>query len=216
MLTLTIDGIEVKAREGEIVLWAALDAGIYIPNLCALRNESLPFGDCRLCFVEIERRGLVTACTEPVREGMVVYTKTPQVNRLRRTAAELIIASHKVDCRNCAKNRHCELQKIAAYLGIKLKSQRLRKMPKELPIDSSHPLFTFDPNKCVLCGKCVRVCAKQGVGAIDFSRRGFDARISTFDNIPLIESNCTSCGECVAVCPVGALVPKNRGLSCVQ
>jgi bidirectional [NiFe] hydrogenase diaphorase subunit len=103
-VTLTIDGIPVKARRGEKVLWAALDAGIYIPNLCAIREAEQPFGGCRLCFVEIEGRPApVTACTEEVAEGMVVHTESPRVERLRRTAAELLIAAHHVDCRACAK-----------------------------------------------------------------------------------------------------------------
>jgi len=209
-VTLTIDGIEVKAPKGEKVLWAALDNGIYIPNLCAVREADLPFGACRLCFVEIEgRRSPVTACTQAVEEGMVVQTNTPRVNRLRRTAFELLLSHHPVDCRNCAKNRNCELQRIASRLRFKLKLQRFRPIPRALPIDSSHPLFVYDPNKCVLCGKCVWVCNEQGTGAIDFAFRGIDTRVSTFDNVPLINSNCNSCLECVKVCPVGALAAKD-------
>jgi formate dehydrogenase major subunit/NADH-quinone oxidoreductase subunit G len=209
-VTLTIDGIEVKAPKGERVLWAALDKGIYIPNLCAIREADLPFGACRLCFVEIEgRRSPVTACTEVVEKGMVVKTNTPRVNRLRRTAFELLLSHHPIDCRHCAKNRNCELQRIASRLGFKLKLQRFRPIPRALPIDSSHPLFVYDPNKCVLCGKCVWVCHERGIGAIDFAFRGIDTRVSTFDNVPLIDSNCNSCLECVKVCPVGALVAKD-------
>jgi len=207
---LNIDGIEVKAPKGEKVLWAALDNGIYIPNLCAIREADLPFGACRLCFVEIEgRRSPVTACTEAVEEGMVVQTNTPRVNRLRRTAFELLLSHHPIDCRNCAKNRNCELQRIASRLGFKLKLQRFRPILRSLPIDSTHPLFVYDANKCVLCGKCVWVCNEQGTGAIDFAFRGIETRVSTFDNVPLIDSNCDSCLECVKVCPVGALVAKD-------
>ncbi len=207
---MNIDGIEVKAPKGEKVLWAALDNGIYIPNLCAIREADLPFGACRLCFVEIEgRRSPVTACTEAVEEGMVVQTNTPRVNRLRRTAFELLLSHHPIDCRNCAKNRNCELQRIASRLGFKLKLQRFRPILRSLPIDSTHPLFVYDANKCVLCGKCVWVCNEQGTGAIDFAFRGIETRVSTFDNVPLIDSNCDSCLECVKVCPVGALVAKD-------
>jgi len=209
-VTLTIDGIEVKAPKGGKVLWAALDNGIYIPNLCAIREADLPFGACRLCFVEIEgRRPPVTACTQVVEEGMVVKTNTPRVNRLRRTAFELLLSHHPVDCRKCAKNRNCELQRIASRLRFKLKLQRFRPIPRSLPIDSSHPLFVYDANKCVLCGKCVWVCNEQGTGAIDFAFRGIDTRVSTFDNVPLIDSSCNSCLECVKVCPVGALAAKD-------
>lgn len=210
-VSLTIDGIPVKAKKGEKVLWAALDAGIYIPNLCAIREAEQPFAGCRLCFVEIEGRPApVTACTEEVAEGMVVHSKTPRTERLRRTAAELLIAAHHVDCRACAKNRHCELQKIAAALGLKLKPQRFRKTVKSLPIDSSNPFFLYDPNKCVLCGKCVWACSERsGADAIDFAFRGFDSVIRPFASQPLIASRCESGGECVAICPVGALVAKD-------
>lgn len=210
-VTLTIDGIEIKAKKGEKILWAALDNGIYIPNLCAIRDAEEPSASCRLCFVEIEGRpNPVTSCTEPVGLGMVVYTKTPRVERLRRAAFELLIANHDVDCRNCAKNRHCELQKIAAFLKVKLKPERFRKTLRQLPIDYSSPFFIRDPNKCVLCGKCVWVCNEHvGAGVIDFTFRGFDAVIAPFGGGPIIESRCESCGECVAICPVGALVPKN-------
>ncbi len=208
ILTLTIDGVQVKAPKGEKLLWAALDNGIYIPNLCAIRGMEEPFAGCRLCFVDIEgRHEPVTACTEPVTEGMLVHTNTPRVNRLRRTAAELLIAAHHVDCRKCPKNRNCELQRIAAYLGLKLKPQRLRKIERSLPIDTSHPCFILDRNKCILCGKCVWVCNER-LGALDFVFRGFDTMISTFYGESLAESDCEYCGECVAVCPVGALIPK--------
>jgi len=211
-VTLTIDGIQVKARQGERILWAALDAGIYIPNLCAIQEVNPLLAGCRLCFVEIEGRpDLVTACTEPVAEGLVVKTSTPRVNRLRRTAFEFLISHHPVDCGNCAKNRNCELQKIASHLRLKLKPKRLPTIPRSLPLDSSHPLFIYDPNKCVLCGKCVWACGKWGTGELKFAFRGIDTVVSTFGNVPLIKSSCNSCVQCVAVCPVGALVPKEAG-----
>lgn len=210
-VTLTINGVEVKAPKGERLLWAALDNDIYIPNLCALREADLPFGACRLCFVEIEGRpSPVTACSEPVAAGMVVHTTTSRVDRLRRTAFDILITHHPVDCSNCAKNRHCELQRIASHLRLKLKPQRFRYIPRSLPVDSSHPLFVYDPNKCVLCGKCVWVCNERGSGVFDFAFRGIDTMVSTFGDIPLIDSSCNSCLECVGVCPVGALVHKNR------
>jgi bidirectional [NiFe] hydrogenase diaphorase subunit len=208
-VTLTIDGKEIRARNGEKILWAALDNDIYIPNLCAIREADPPFGGCRLCFVEVEGGPCpVTACSEVVKEGMVVHTRTPAVMRLRRTAFELLLSHHDLDCRNCPKNRNCELQRIAAREGFKLKLRRFRKVPRSLPVDSSHPLFIYDPNKCVVCGKCIWVCQQNGVGAIDFAHRGLETRVSTFDNVPLIDSNCASCLDCVQVCPVGALLVK--------
>jgi len=211
-VSLTIDGKKIRARKGEKVLWAALDNGIYIPNLCAIHEASVPFAGCRLCFVEIEgRNGPVTACTETVEEGMTVNTQGPEAQRLARTALELLLASHPVDCAHCPANRACELQKSAAHLRVKLKPKRFRKIERELPIDSSSPVFTYDPNKCVLCGKCVWVCRERlGIGVLGFAQRGFKRVVTTFDNRPIAESNCEGCGDCAAVCPVGAMVLKDE------
>jgi formate dehydrogenase major subunit/NADH-quinone oxidoreductase subunit G len=211
-VSLTIDGKRIKAREGETVLWAALDNGIYIPNLCAIREKVEPSASCRLCFVEVEgEEEPVAACTMAIQEGMVVNTRGKTALRLARTAAELLLASHPVDCGHCLKNRSCELQRIAKHLGIKLKTKRLRKLERKLPIDDSSPLFTYDPNKCVLCGRCVWVCQeKLRIGAIGFTRRGFKRMVSTFEDKPLAESRCTQCGECVKVCPVGSLAFRNK------
>jgi bidirectional [NiFe] hydrogenase diaphorase subunit len=210
IITLSIDSREVRAKEGQKLLWAALDHGVYIPNLCAMREADLPFGGCRLCLVEIEgRRSPVAACSQQVEDGMVVRTDTPQVKRLRRTAFELLLSHHHLDCAHCPKNKKCELQRIATHQGFKLKLERLRRIPRDLPVDSSHPLFTYDPNKCVICGKCVWVCQRHGVGAIDFAYRGLDTRVSTFDNMPMVDAKCDSCLECVMVCPAGALTERN-------
>jgi len=210
-VNLTIDGTAIKARKNEKVLWAALDNGIYIPNLCAIRQAEEPHAGCRLCFVEIEgRTATVTACTETVAEGMAVRTDTPEVRRLQRTAAELLIAAECPDCGTCSKNRHCELQKIAAFVGVRLKPKRLRATPKTFAIDASNPFFIRDPNKCVLCGKCVWVCSEiVGADAIDFTYRGFAAVLRPFDTGPVIDDTCVKCGECVAICPVGTLVAKD-------
>jgi len=211
-ISLTIDGKKIRARKGEKVLWAALDNGIYIPNLCAIREASVPFAGCRLCFVEIEgRNGPVAACTETVEEGMTVNTQGPKAQRLARTALELLLASHPVDCAHCPANRACELQKSAAHLRVKLKSKRFRKIERGLPIDSSSPVFTYDPNKCVLCGKCVWACRERlGIGVLGFAGRGFKRVVTTFDNRPIAESGCEACGDCAAVCPVGAMVLKGE------
>ncbi|MCJ7790905.1 MAG: 2Fe-2S iron-sulfur cluster-binding protein [Dehalococcoidia bacterium] len=207
-VSLTIDGKKIGAARGEKVLWAALDNDIYIPNLCAIREKSEPFASCRLCFVEVEGKdNPVTACTTPVTEGMVVNTQGAKALRLVRTALELLLASHPVDCAHCLKNGSCELQRIAEHLGVKLKTKRFRKILPELPIDSSSPLFIYDPNKCVLCGRCVWVCQeKLGKGTIGFAYRGFRRMVTTFGDEPMGRSSCQDCSECVAVCPVGALV----------
>ena len=209
-VSLTIDGKRIGAAPGEKVLWAALDNGIYIPNLCAIRERSEPFASCRLCFVEIEGKDVpVTACTTPVAEGMVVNTKGAKALRLARTALELLLASHTVDCTHCPKSGSCELQRIAKHLSVRLKTKRFRKILPELPVDSSSPLFIYDPNKCVLCGRCVWVCQeKLGKGAIGFAYRGFRRMVTTFGDEPMGRSSCQDCSECVTVCPVGALVFK--------
>jgi len=209
-IKLTIDDREVIAEKGATVLEVALNAGIYIPTLC-YDPDLKPYGGCRLCVVEIEgMRGLVGSCTTPATDGMVVHTETERVNRSRRITMELITANHHGDCLTCAKNQDCELLKIARYLGIEQEHiDRLRKSTQVLPMDKSHPAFIRDPNKCILCAKCVRACHEIAVvGAIDLAFRGNSARVATFGDKPIVESICKSCGECVARCPTGALVPK--------
>lgn len=208
-ITITIDGRKLTAPEGQPVLWAALDNGIYIPNLCSIRQRDEPEASCRLCFVEIEGKDApVTACTEPAREGLIVSTRGHTARRLAATALELLLASHNVDCANCAANRNCELQRAAKHLGVKLKTKRLKKLLPERPIDDSSPVFTFDPNKCVLCGRCVWQCRQKGIGAIGFAGRGFERVLTSFGGQPIGESRCNRCLECVEICPVGALVRK--------
>jgi formate dehydrogenase major subunit/NADH-quinone oxidoreductase subunit G len=209
MVRLTIDGKEVQARQGEKVLWAALDNGIYIPHLCAIRGAEEPHAGCRLCFVEIEGRdGLVTACTEPAVGGMVVHTSTERVKRIVATVFELLLASHPVDCAHCLRSGGCELQRLARFLGIKLKSRRFRQLVREFPIDDSHPAILLDPNKCILCHRCIWTCRQRGIGALGYINRGFERRIGTFGDMPLAEVGCEGCEACAQVCPVGALAAK--------
>ncbi len=210
-ITLSINGNQITAPQGHSVLWAALDNDIYIPNLCAIRDKSEPSASCRLCFVEIEGKPApVTACTEIVSEGMSVNTSGDDAIRLARTALELLLASHPVDCGNCFANRDCELQRAAKHLGIKLNTKHFRKLLTEHPVDDSSPIFTYDPNKCVLCGKCVWKCREAGTGAIGFAYRGFERMVTSFGGQPIGRSTCSQCSECVNICPVGALVPKEH------
>ena len=208
-INLTIDGVTVETRKGATVLEAAQEAGIYIPTLC-WDADLKPFGACRLCIVEIEgMRGLPTACTTPATNGMVVHTDTPQVNRVRRTTLELTAADHPGDCLTCSKNQRCDLQKVAAYLGID--AHRFKKIVRKHPVDKSNPFFDRDMNYCILCGKCVRTCDEVlGVNAITYAFRGFASEITAFGGQPILESNCVSCGECVVRCPVAALMLKQR------
>jgi bidirectional [NiFe] hydrogenase diaphorase subunit len=210
-VSLTIDGQKLTASAGEKLLWVALDNGIYIPNLCALRDKPKPDAACRLCFVEVEgREKPVTACTEEVTDGMVVNTRGEKALRLVRTGFELLMASHPVDCAHCPANRSCELQKIARHLKVSLKTKRFRKLLRELPVDDSNPIFTYDPNKCVLCGRCVWVCRRDiNSGVLGFAHRGFDRMLTTFADEPIGRDRCLECSQCVSVCPTGALSLKD-------
>ena len=212
MIRLFIDGKEIECSEGETLLWVALDNGIYIPNLCAMRGRIEPYGACRLCFVEVEGENLpVTACTTKVKEGMVVNTKGIKALRLSRTTFELILSNHPVDCAHCLKSGSCELQRIAKYLGVKLNTKRFRKFLRNLPIDETSPVFTYDPNKCVLCGKCVWLCQKKlDTRAIGFAYRGFQRWVTTFDDEPVGLSECKDRTELAEICPVGAFVARDK------
>ena len=210
-IELTIDDQQVTAEKGTKILQAALDAGIYIPHLCYLPEAELPFGGCRLCYVTVEGRGPVTACTQPVAEGMVVHTQAPAALRLRRTAFRLLLAYHDLDCRNCWKNKKCELQKLAPKLKVKLKTpEDFRGLPAERPpLDTTNPFITYDPGRCVLCGKCVQVCTnRNGVPLLDFAFRGIETRLTMSLDADLIARTCPPCGECAAVCPTAALEPQ--------
>ncbi|MBN2060367.1 MAG: formate dehydrogenase subunit alpha [Deltaproteobacteria bacterium] len=210
-VNLTINNRKVIASEGMTVLEAALQAGIYIPHLC-YDPDLHPYGACRLCIVEIDgMRGFPTSCTTAVQEGMVVRTETEEIQNVRRTIVEMAIADHPYECLVCDKSDTCDLLKVARYVGLNKKQMEgLRPGLLSRPMDTSNPAFDYDPNKCILCGKCVRVCQEiVGLGAIDFAFRGYNTRISPFAGIPWAQSVCQSCGECVERCPTGALIPKN-------
>lgn len=211
-VNLTIDEKQIKARAGEKLLWVALENNIYIPHLCAIKEEERPQASCRLCFVQVEGlRRPVTACTLSVKEGLVVKTRSEQVDRLVRTAFELILSDHNLNCRQCPANRACELQKIAKERKLKLRLERLKPLAREYELDESPQEFAFDRSRCVLCGKCVWADREEAkVGAIGFSARGIDRRVTTFKDLPLADSICTQCLLCVEACPVGALYYKEK------
>lgn len=209
-ITLTIDDRQVTAVEGERLLWVALDNGIYIPHLCDLREAGRAPASCRMCFVDLEgAANPVTSCTLPVSEGMIVRTRSPRVDRLVRTGFELLLSNHRLRCGKCARNKRCELQKIARERGLKLKLTRLHLLLQEAEIDESPRTFSYDAGKCVLCGRCVWADQEQvGVGAIGFIRRGMARKVATFEDGPLADSICTQCEACVKICPVGAFYLK--------
>jgi bidirectional [NiFe] hydrogenase diaphorase subunit len=211
-VNITIDGKPVRAKAGEKILWAALDAGIYIPHLCAIREAGSPLASCRLCFVEIQGYpSPVTSCTETVKEGMVIRTRTPLIDRLVRDAFELILSVHRLDCKDCPANRRCTLQDLAKILKVPLRQKRHRKIEPDLPVDETRSDFGLNPNHCVLCGRCVWVCNELiQCRVLDFARRGLATVISTFDGQPLAEQqDCTGCLKCVEACPAGALYLKD-------
>ncbi len=209
-VNITIDGRSLKIRSGEKVLWAALDNDIFIPHLCGIREESRPNASCRLCFVEIEGAGRpVTSCTRPVEDGMIVNTRSERVNRLVKTAFELILSDHNLKCRGCPANRSCILQTIAKERGIKLKQDRFKNIVRQFEIDESPAEFAFDRSRCVLCGQCIWADREEArIGAIGFTNRGIERMVTTIGDIPLADSICTQCTLCVDACPVGALYYK--------
>jgi len=203
----TIDGLNILADCGATILAAALENDIHIPSLCH-HPDLKPAGVCRLCLVEVGDGQLVTSCRTVVEQGMVVKTRSPEIDDVRRAIVELLIASHHTDCRNCPSSGKCELQKIMASLHLSVKRMRpLRRAKEELPLDVSNPFFDCDPNKCILCGICVRTCEDlHGVSILEFVGRGYAARIATFGD----KSRCESCGQCVVRCPVGAILRRDN------
>lgn len=207
---ITIDEKIIEAKKGEKLLWVALQNDIYIPHLCAIKEENRPNASCRLCFVEIEGvSNPVTSCTRNVEEGMVVKTRSPVVDRLVKTAFELLISDHNLKCSECPANRKCALQKIAKERGLKLRQKRFKTIARDYEIDDSPEEFAFDRSRCVLCGQCIWADREEAkVGAIGFTNRGIKRVVTTFEEAPLAESICTQCLMCVEACPVGALYYK--------
>lgn len=207
LVTLTIDGKEVRVEEGTTILEAAKTVGIEIPSLCYLKGINQT-GKCRICLVEVERaKSLVASCTTPVAENMVVKTNTDAVRDTRRTVLELLLSNHRADCLTCEKNGDCTLQQLAYEYGVEeLRFEKDRLKPE---LDDSNPFMIRDLSKCVLCGRCLSVCNEiQGQSAIGTIGRGFESRVAPAWGAPLEESPCVFCGNCVQVCPVGALTPK--------
>ncbi len=207
MVTLTIDGVEVKTEKGTTILEAARQVGIDIPTLCFLKDIN-EMGDCRMCIVEVEgRRGFATSCIQTVEEGMKVHTHTPNVLEARHVILDLIISNHAKDCLTCTRSGNCELQALAVKFNV-LNVEFPGEMSKH-KIDDLSPSIVRDFNKCILCRRCVAACKKvQGVGAIDCINRGFESCISTAGDHSLNDVNCTNCGQCIEACPTGALHEK--------
>ena len=207
LVTLTIDGVEVKTKKGTTILEAARQVGIDIPTLCFLKDIN-EMGDCRMCIVEVEgRRGFATSCIQTVEEGMVVHTHTPNVLEARHVILDLIISNHAKDCLTCTRSGNCELQALATKFNV-LDVEFPGEMTKH-KIDNLSPSIVRDFNKCILCRRCVAACKNvQKIGAIDCINRGFESCISTVGDHSLNDVNCTNCGQCIQACPTGALHEK--------
>ena len=208
MVNLIIDGQSIQVAKDTTIFEAAKKININIPHLCYHESLSI-YGACRICVVEIEGRPrLEPSCATIVEEGMVVKTNTKRVRRARKMNVELLLANHPEDCLTCDRNQTCELRELAYDLGIReLRFEKGRKYHYEM--DVSSPSIIRDPNKCILCSRCIRVCLEiQAVGAIDFVNRGGRTQVLTFLNKGLDNVECTNCGQCILACPTGALREK--------
>lgn len=211
-VTLSIDNQEVTVSKGTTILEAAKGLGVEIPTLCHLK-ELAPDGSCRMCVVEVEggrRGGLTTACTAHCQEDMVVSTHSEKVADSRRFILDLLLSNHKLDCFSCGKNGDCQLQQYALDYGIDATSfTEGKRMPCHQE-DTSNPFFSYDPEKCIMCRRCARVCQlRQGRDVLSIANRGFETKMMPSYGQAFDQSICESCGNCVSSCPTGALTAKD-------
>ena len=204
-IRLKVNGRTIEAKKGETILTALNRNGMHVPTICSMKNFS-PTGACRMCVVEVEgRENLVPACSFPVEESLKIMTHSPRVLKARKTNVELLLSNHPDDCLYCERNGSCELQSLAEDLNIRERRMPGKKSPYK--IDKSSPAIIRDPAKCILCGRCVRVCEEMmSTSTFDFAYRGNELQIATTLSKPLNFSNCTACGQCLIHCPTGALI----------
>ncbi len=206
--TLTVNGVPVEVQGERNLLEVIRKTGIELPTFCYHSDLSV-YGACRLCLVEVEKRGIMAACSTPPENGMVIHTDTKQLRDIRKINIELLLANHNRECPSCVRSANCTLQTLARRLGVD--TIRYKQLKELEPVDKSSPSLERDPNKCVLCGDCVRVCQEvQGIGAIGFAFRGSKARVIPAFDKGLNEVECVNCGQCAAVCPTGAIIPRQN------
>ena len=200
---------KVSAKQGETILDVLERNGIQVPTLCHMK-DMFPSGSCRMCVVELEDSGkLVSSCSFPVADGMKVKTHSGKVIEARKTIVELLLSNHPDDCLYCVRNGNCELQGLSKEFNVT--ERRIHGIKNNFSIDQSSPSIIRDPDKCILCGRCIRVCEEvMGISAIDFINRGSRTLIGTAFNRGLNTSSCVNCGQCIMVCPTGALTEKNH------
>ena len=205
---MTIDGMKVEFTDEKNILSVIKKAGIDMPTLC-YHSELSIYGACRLCTVEDDRGKTFASCSEQPRDGMVIYTNTPRLIRYRKMILELLLASHDRDCTTCIRSGNCRLQTLAYRMRVHY--VRFENTRPRQSVDMSSPSIVRDPNKCILCGDCVRVCADtQGINAIDFAYRGTEALVTPAFRKPIAETDCVNCGQCRVVCPTGAITIKTN------
>lgn len=208
MSYMTINNRRVTFTNERNVLSVIRKSGIDLPTFC-YHSELSTYGACRMCVVEDDRGKIFASCSEVPRDGMVIYTNTPRLQHHRKMIIELLLAAHCRDCTTCAKNGVCTLQKLSRQLGIT--RVRFENNKKQLPLDTSSECVIRDPNKCILCGDCVRTCDEiQGLGILDFAFRGSKMQVTPAFNKDLAQTDCVGCGQCRAVCPTGAISIKQN------
>ena len=207
--TLFIDGKEVEFTDEPNLLEVIRKAGMNVPTFC-YRPDLTSFGACRMCVVEVEGRGIQSSCTMPPEAGLKIHLNTEKTRRIRKTVLELLLANHDRNCLTCEKSGNCELQKYAEEYGIRNIRYPDKELEDYLPIDDSSPSIVRDPNKCILCGACVRACSEfQGHAVLGFANRGSKTLVQPMSGRPLGQVDCVNCGQCAAVCPTGALTIKS-------
>ena len=203
---ITVNGKKCEFTNEKNLLTIIRNAGIDVPTLCYHPELSI-FGACRLCTVEDGRGRLMASCSEEPRDGMEIYTNTEKVRKYRKNIVELLLAAHGGNCTTCDESGNCVLQNLADRCGVD--TVRFDNYKEIRPVDYSSPAIIRDPNKCVLCGNCVRVCSEiQGIGVLGFANRGSEAEVMPAFDKQLAETNCVSCGQCRVFCPTGALTIK--------